>query len=142
MLEEIAQWPAVIVLITICSCSSVEPAKEKTTAHKTTQNLNTTIIDQQIILTVEEGSSANYKIKEQLAGVAALIGVLGAIGAGFIKYGEVMSKLDSLEAFNPDPMMQVIGDNKQDIAVLEKTIQVLELEIQELKESSKNPLTN
>lgn len=60
------------------------------------------------------------KIKEQLAGVAALIGVLGAIGAGFIKYGEVMSKLDSLEAFNPDPMMQVIGDNKQDIAVLEK----------------------
>jgi len=82
------------------------------------------------------------KLKEQLAGIAALIGVLGAIGAGFIKYGEVMSKLDSLEAFNPDPMMQVIGDNKQDIAVLEKTIQVLELEIQELKESSKNPLTN
>ena len=82
------------------------------------------------------------KIKDQLAGIAALIGVLGAIGAGFIKYGEVMSKLDSLEAFNPDPMMQVIGDNKQDIAVLEKTIQVLELEIQELKESSKNPLTN
>ena len=82
------------------------------------------------------------KIKEQLAGVAALIGVLGVIGAGFIKYGEVMSKLDSLEAFNPDPMMQVIGDNKQDIAVLEKTIQVLELEIQELKASSKNPLAN
>ena len=82
------------------------------------------------------------KIKEQLAGVAALIGVLGAIGAGFIKYGEVMSKLDRLEAFNPDPIMQVIGNNKQNIAVLEKTIQVLELEIQELKESSKNPLTN
>ena len=82
------------------------------------------------------------KIKEQLAGVAALIGVLGAIGAGFIKYGEVMSKLDSLEAFNPDPMMQVIGDNKQDIAVLEKTVQVLELEIRELKASNKNPLAN
>ena len=82
------------------------------------------------------------KLKEQLAGIAALIGVLGAIGAGFIKYGEVMSKLDSLEAFNPDPIMQVIGNNKQNIAVLEKTIQVLELEIQELNESSKNPLTN
>jgi len=82
------------------------------------------------------------KLKDQLAGIAALIGVLGAIGAGFIKYGEVMSKLDSLEAFNPDPIMQVIGNNKQNIAVLEKTIQVLELEIQELKESSKNPLTN
>ena len=82
------------------------------------------------------------KIKEQLAGVAALVGVLGAIGAGFIKYGEVMSKLDSLEAFNPDPILQVIGDNKQNIAVLEKTIQVLELEIQELKASNKNPLAN
>ena len=76
------------------------------------------------------------KIKEQLAGVAALIGVLGAIGAGFIKYGEVMSKLDSMEAFNPDPIIQSLGENKKDIAVLEKTIQVLELEIQELKASS------
>ena len=82
------------------------------------------------------------KIKEQLAGVAALIGVLGAIGAGFIKYGEVMSKLDSIEAFNPDPIVQVLGENKKDIAVLQKTIQVLELEIQELKASSKNPLAN
>ena len=82
------------------------------------------------------------KIKEQLAGVAALIGVLGAIGAGFIKYGEVMSKLDSMEAFNPDPIIQTLGENKKDIAVLEKTIQVLELEIQEMKASSKNPLAN
>ena len=82
------------------------------------------------------------KIKEQLAGVAALIGVLGAIGAGFIKYGEVMSKLDSMEAFNPDPIIQSLGENKKDIAVLEKTIHVLELEIQELKASSKNPLAN
>ena len=82
------------------------------------------------------------KIKEQLAGVAALIGVLGAIGAGFIKYGEVMSKLDSMEAFNPDPIVQVLGENKKDIAVLQKTIQVLELEIQERKASSKNPLEN
>ena len=82
------------------------------------------------------------KIKEQLAGVAALIGVLGAIGAGFIKYGEVMSKLDSMEAFNPDPIIQTLGENKKDIAVLQKTIQVLELEIQELKASSKNPLAN
>ena len=82
------------------------------------------------------------KIKEQLAGVAALIGVLGAIGAGFIKYGEVMSKLDSMGAFNPDPIVQVLGENKKDIAVLQKTIQVLELEIQELKASSKNPLAN
>ena len=53
-----------------------------------------------------------------------------------------MSKLDSMEAFNPDPIIQVLGENKKDIAVLQKTIQVLELEIQELKASSKNPLAN
>jgi hypothetical protein len=47
-----------------------------------------------------------------------------------------------MEAFNPDPIIQTLGENKKDIAVLEKTIQVLELEIQELKASSKNPLAN
>ena len=38
------------------------------------------------------------KIKGQLAGVAALLGVIAAIGGGFVKYGEVMTKLDALEA--------------------------------------------
>ena len=32
--------------------------------------------------------------------------------------------------------------DQKDIAVLKKTIEVLELEIEELKESNKNPLTN
>ena len=31
------------------------------------------------------------KIKGQLAGVAALLGVIAAIGGGFVKYGEVMT---------------------------------------------------
>jgi hypothetical protein len=29
------------------------------------------------------------KIKSQLAGVAALLGVIAAIGGGFVKYGEI-----------------------------------------------------
>ena len=29
------------------------------------------------------------KIKNQLAGVAALLGVIAAIGGGFVKYGEL-----------------------------------------------------
>jgi hypothetical protein len=37
------------------------------------------------------------KIKNQLAGVAALLGVIAAIGGGFVKYGEVMTKLEVLE---------------------------------------------
>ena len=36
----------------------------------------------------------------------------------------------------------MMGVNQKDIAVLKKTIEVLELEIEELKESNKNPLTN
>ena len=83
------------------------------------------------------------KIKEQLAGIAALIGVLGAIGAGFVKYGEIQEKVNNIaEPFNPDPLEQMMGVNQKDIAVLKKTIEVLELEIEELKESNKNPLTN
>ena len=37
------------------------------------------------------------KIKDQLAGVAALLGVIAAIGGGFVKYGEIVTKLDALE---------------------------------------------
>jgi hypothetical protein len=56
------------------------------------------------------------KIKEQLAGVAALIGVLVAIGGGFIKYGEVMTRMSQMEEslknyqpFNPDPLVGEMG---------------------------------
>ena len=38
------------------------------------------------------------KIKGQLAGVAALLGVIAAIGGGFVKYGEIVTKLDELES--------------------------------------------
>jgi len=89
------------------------------------------------------------KIKEQLAGVAALIGVLAAIGGGFIKYGEVMTRIDQMEEtvknyqpFNPDGLVGEMGKQSSRIAVLEKTNQILELEIKELKASSKNPLAN
>ena len=83
------------------------------------------------------------KIKNQLAGVAALLGVIAAIGGGFVKYGEIQEKVNNIaEPFNPDPLVQMMGVNQKDIAVLKKTIEVLELEIEELKESNKNPLTN
>ena len=37
-----------------------------------------------------------FNIKDQLAGIAALIAAIVAIGGGFVKYGEVMTKLDVL----------------------------------------------
>jgi tRNA1(Val) A37 N6-methylase TrmN6 len=82
------------------------------------------------------------KIKEQLAGIAALIGVLGAIGAGFIKYGEMQEQLSNLGALDIDPLVKEIANQNVKISVLEKTIQVLELEIKEIKASNKNPLAN
>ena len=89
------------------------------------------------------------KIKDQLAGVAALIGVVGAIGAGFITYGQMQEKLNAVAGLDLNPLLKEIAAQnvkieKQNtkIQILEKSIKVFELEIQELKASGKNPLAN
>ena len=38
------------------------------------------------------------KLKDQLAGIAALIAAIVAIGGGFVKYGELTTKIKALEA--------------------------------------------
>ena len=94
------------------------------------------------------------KIKNQLAGVAALLGVIAAIGGGFVKYGEITTKLDALEnAGGTDWSAQIAvleekvtalsadhGHTK--ILVNEKEIQLLKVQIEELKIKSSNPLAN
>mgnify|MGYP000867580944 FL=1 len=60
------------------------------------------------------------KIKNQLAGVAALLGVIAAIGGGFVKYGEIITKLDALESASGGV------DHSADIAVLEEKVSALE----------------
>ena len=37
-----------------------------------------------------------FNLKDQLAGIAALIAAIVAIGGGFVKYGEITTKLDAL----------------------------------------------
>ena len=106
------------------------------------------------------------KIKNQLAGVAALLGVIAAIGGGFVKYGEIITKLDALEGASGGK------DWSAEIAVLEEKVTALENadtshthdtshshentqvkineteikllknSIEELKASSSNPLAN
>jgi len=100
-----------------------------------------------------------FKFKDQLAGIAALIAAIVAIGGGFVKYGEVMTRLDVLsEQTGPDltPLAQQIGnnqkmnsdnitgisDNAKSNAVLEKEIELLKLQIEEIKVSTSNPLSN
>ena len=95
---------------------------------------------------------AKFNLKDQLAGVAALISAIVAIGGGFVKYGEITTKLDALsEQTAPDltPLAQTIGSvnkgvaaNSTDIAVLQKEIELLKIQLEEIKVSTSNPLSN
>ena len=104
-----------------------------------------------------------FNIKDQLAGIAALIAAIVAIGGGFVKYGEITTKLDAIEARE-----QVVVDTsaiESSLAVLqekvtgledsvnsdhghtkilvnEKEIELLKVQIEEIKVSTSNPLTN
>ena len=64
------------------------------------------------------------KIKNQLAGVAALLGVIAAIGGGFVKYGEIVTKLDALEAQEHSTV---------DTSTIESAIAVLEEKVNKLE---------
>ena len=106
------------------------------------------------------------KIKNQLAGVAALLGVIAAIGGGFVKYGEIITKLDALEGAsggkdwsaeiavleekvgaleNADTSHTHDTSHSHDntaVKILEKEIQLLKVQIEEIKVSTSNPLAN
>ena len=112
------------------------------------------------------------KIKGQLAGVAALLGVIAAIGGGFVKYGEVMTKLEVLEGASKGVDMSFLSEikvleekvNKLENAdtthshdveehqheehahtatlINKKEIELLKVQIEEIKVSTKNPLSN
>ena len=94
-------------------------------------------------------------IKDQLAGVAALIGVLAAIGGGFIKYGEVMTKIDVLEGASKGIDMSFLSEievlkekvnnlseehGHTTMLVNKKEIELLKVQIEEIKVKSTNPL--
>ena len=110
------------------------------------------------------------KLKDQLAGVAALVAAIIAIGGGFIKYGEITTKLDALEAasmqvdavsiemvtanqkdieflkskkdVDVSDLEDALAQNKTQTMVLSKEIELLKVQIEEIKVSTSNPLTN
>ena len=103
--------------------------------------------------------ASKFNIKDQLAGIAALIAAIVAIGGGFVKYGEITTKLDTLsEQTGPDltPLAEQIGNNQKMIsdniseissnaqsnAVLEKEIELLKIQIEEIKINTSNPLSS
>ena len=113
-----------------------------------------------------------FNIKDQLAGIAALIAAIVAIGGGFVKYGEVMTKLDVLTKASKTidkvsiEMVAVLQEkvkkleNKEDVVVdlssieeglaqtkikslvNSKEIELLKVQIEEIKVSTSNPLSN
>ena len=64
------------------------------------------------------------KLKDQLAGIAALIAAIVAIGGGFVKYGEIVTKLDAIEAKEETVVDTSAIESK--IAVLEEKVNALE----------------
>ena len=104
------------------------------------------------------------KLKDQLAGIAALIAAVVAIGGGFTKYGELTTRLNEIEGRSSIDHSAVIAvleekvtaleaSNNGDVdnaltaldkrsAINEKQIQLLQVQIEELKASSSNPLAN
>ena len=64
------------------------------------------------------------KLKDQLAGIAALIAAIVAIGGGFIKYGEITTKLDAIAAREETVI---------DTSTIESAIAVLEEKVSKLE---------
>ena len=98
-------------------------------------------------------------LKDQLAGIAALIAAIIAIGGGFVKYGEVMTKIDVLENASQTVDLSIVAVLEEKIAQLEshehdhehehghtkmlvneKEIQLLKVQIEEIKVNTSNPL--
>ena len=106
-------------------------------------------------------------LKDQLAGIAALIAAIIAIGGGFVKYGEVMTKIDVLEGASKGIDMSFLSEIKvleekvsklesvdtshehpqeehghTKMLVNEAEIKLLKVQIEEIKVSTSNPLAN
>jgi hypothetical protein len=104
------------------------------------------------------------KLKDQLAGIAALIAAVVAIGGGFATYGKLTEKINvlenrsttdfsaqiavieekitTLEAGNNGDIDTALGVLDKRSAINEKQIELLKVQIEEIKLSTKNPLSN
>ena len=100
---------------------------------------------------------AKFNLKDQLAGIAALIAAIVAIGGGFVKYGEITTKLKVLESKKSTNYSTQIAVLEEKVTALEnvdtehghttmlvnkKEIELLKVQIEEIKVSTKNPLSN
>jgi len=106
---------------------------------------------------------SKFNIKDQLAGIAALIAALVAIGGGFAKYGELKQKITALELASKKVDTQIVAVLEEKVKALEnadtshehnnehghtkilvneKEIELLKVQIEEIKVNTSNPLSN
>ena len=106
-------------------------------------------------------------IKSNLTNIVVIIGLIGSIGAGFIKYGEIMTKIDvltnasktvdisyaseiavleekvkALEESNTGGPGKSLGRIDIKASINSKEIELLKVQLKELKISTSNPLSN
>jgi len=99
------------------------------------------------------------KLKDQLAGIAALIAAVVAIGGGFATYGKLTEKINVLENRSTTDYSAQIAVMEEKIIKLtdeingatnhghtkmlinEKQIELLKVQIEEIKVSTSNPLS-
>jgi hypothetical protein len=102
------------------------------------------------------------KLKDQLAGIAALIAAVVAIGGGFATYGKLTEKINVLESRSSIDYSAQIAVLEEKVTALEsvdtshehpvthdhtkslvnaKEIELLKVRIEEIKISTSNPLT-
>jgi len=101
-------------------------------------------------------------IKSNLTNIVVIIGLIGSIGAGFIKYGEIMTKIDVLtnasKSVDIDYSAQIavleekvadiynveegLAQTKVKASINSKEIELLKVQLKELKISTSNPLSN
>jgi len=94
------------------------------------------------------------KLKDQLAGIAALIAAVVAIGGGFATYGKLTEKINVLESRSTtDYSAQIavleekvealsVKHGHMNIQINKKEIELLKVQIEEIKVSTSNPLAN
>ena len=101
------------------------------------------------------------KLKDQLAGIAALSAAVVAIGGGFATYGKLTEKISVLESKSSADYSAQIAVLEEKVGALEshehehehehghtkilvneKEIELLKVQIEEIKISTSNPLAN
>ena len=99
-------------------------------------------------------------IRDRLAGIAALIAAVVAIGGGFATYGKLTEKISVLESKSSADYSSQIAVLEEKVAAIEshehnmaehghtkilvneKQIELLGIQIEEIKVSTSNPLAN